>query len=296
LQDRSLTSLISREGVILAGSKQGVLRSDDGGAHWRDASAGLTTPHVRWLALHPAISDLEFAGTEPAGIFVSHNGGGSWRTCPEVAQLRDKHTWSLPYSPEAGCIRGFAFSGRWAYAAAEVGGVLVSEDAGETWRLAAGSEGIPSLDAPAEGLVHPDLHSISVDASSANLVFAPTGGGFFLSRNGGRSWAMLYDCYCRAVWIDPLDAEHMLLGPADGVDRDGRIEETRDGGRSWQPASDGLLQPWRNTMVERFSQVGDQLLAILSNGQLYASQIGTRMWRRLLTGIAGVTGVADFAS
>jgi photosystem II stability/assembly factor-like uncharacterized protein len=296
LQDRSLTSLIAREGVILAGTEQGVLRSDDGGANWRDASVGLTAPHVRWLAFHPAVSDLEFAGTEPAGIFVSHNGGASWRSCPEVAQLRDEHRWSLPYSPESGCVRGFAFSGRRVYAAVEVGGVLVSDDAGETWRLAGGSDGNPSFDRPAAGLVHPDVHSISVHASSSDAVFAPTGGGCFRSCDGGQSWDMLYECYCRVAWIDPLDADHMLLGPADGVDRNGRIEETRDGGKSWLPASGGLQVPWRNTIVERFSQVGGQLLAILSNGHLYASQIGTWKWRRIIAGVGGVTAAAELAT
>ena len=70
LEDQHVTSVIAREGVILAGTKNGIQRSDDGGQQWRTASAGLTHPHVRWLAYHPAISDLELAGTEPAGIFV----------------------------------------------------------------------------------------------------------------------------------------------------------------------------------------------------------------------------------
>src|SRR5262245_11792420 len=111
LTDHQITSVIAREGVILAGTTNGVFRSDDEGQSWEEASDGLTARHVRWLAYHPDVSDLEFAGTEPANIFVSHNGGDSWRVCPEVAELRDKHKWSLPYSPEAGCVRVFAFHG-----------------------------------------------------------------------------------------------------------------------------------------------------------------------------------------
>src|SRR5262245_41689918 len=115
LTDHEVTSVIAREGVILAGTTDGVFRSDDLGATWREASNGLTIRHIRWMAFHPGVSDLEFAGTEPAGIFVSHNGGENWRACPEVADLRDKYRWSLPYSPEAGCIRGLAFHGSRAY-------------------------------------------------------------------------------------------------------------------------------------------------------------------------------------
>jgi ligand-binding sensor domain-containing protein len=78
LIDQHVTSLIAREGVILAGTTRGVFRSDDVGQSWREASAGLKYKHVRWLAYHPDISDREFAGTEPAGIYVSHDGA---QTC-----------------------------------------------------------------------------------------------------------------------------------------------------------------------------------------------------------------------
>jgi len=67
LTNREATSVIAREGVILAGTTTGVFRSDDGARSWHEASDGLHLPHVRRLAYHPDISDREFAGTEPAG-------------------------------------------------------------------------------------------------------------------------------------------------------------------------------------------------------------------------------------
>jgi photosystem II stability/assembly factor-like uncharacterized protein len=237
---------------------------------------------VRWLAYHPDISDFEVAGTEPAGIFVSRDGGATWRECPEVGQLRDQHRWFLPYSPLAGCVRGFALHGRRAYAAVEVGGVLRSDDEAQNWRLVPGSDGNPDLDGPPEPFIYPDLHSIHVHASSADLVYAPTGGGFYRSDDGGATWACLYECYCRAVWVDPADPGHLVLGPADGVDRRGRIEESRDGGRTWRPASGGLRVPWPSHMVERFAQAGPDLLAVLSNGELLSTRLGAWQWERIL--------------
>src|SRR5687768_7257831 len=81
LDGKRVTSVIAREGVILAGTRDGIFRSDDDGRNWREASEGLRHRHVRWLASHPDVSDLEFAGTEPAAIFISHDGANSWREC-----------------------------------------------------------------------------------------------------------------------------------------------------------------------------------------------------------------------
>jgi len=291
LTDQHVTSVIAREGVILAGTENGIFRSDDEGATWEEASNGLTSRHVRWIAYHPDVSDLEFAGTEPAGIFVSQDGGDSWRSCPEVAQLRDQFKWSLPYSPEAGCVRGFAFHGKRVYAAVEVGGVLVSEDRGQTWQLAEGSDGKPDLEGPPEPFVYPDVHSLEVHPSSQDLVYAPTGGGFYRSKDGGKTWKLSYDCYCRAVWVDAHDPEHLILGPADYVDSNGRIEESWDGGENWSMASKGLQVPWRRGMVERFVQAGEELFAVLSNGQLLSASLSTLDWERILPSISSVNAL-----
>jgi photosystem II stability/assembly factor-like uncharacterized protein len=238
----------AREGVILAGTTNGVFRSDDYGEKWHAASDGLNTRHVRWMAFHPDLSDYEFVGTEPAAIFVSHNGALSWRECPEVAQLRDEHGWMLPYSPEAGCVRGFTFHGKRAYAAVEVGGALRSDDGGETWRLAEGSDGNPDLQGPPEPWIYPDVHSIAAHPSLPDLVLAPTGGGFYM---------------------------------------------TRDGGKTWQVTSDGLQVPWRRHMVERFEQVGDELLAVLSNGELLVAPLASLQWKHLLTELDDVNAVTS---
>ena len=207
-------------------------------------------------------------------------------------RCRAAHRWFLPYSPRAGCVRGFAFHGRRAYAAVEVGGVLRSDDAGETWQLAAGSSGDPSLDEPPESLVYADVHSIAVHPSSPDLVFAPTGGGFYASSDGGRRWTRLYDCYCRAAWLDPADPQHLILSPADGVERNGRIEESLDGGETWRLASSGLAVPWPHHLVERFTQIEGDLVAVLSNGETWVAPLASLAWRPLLPDVKDVEAVA----
>jgi photosystem II stability/assembly factor-like uncharacterized protein len=292
LAGQRVTSLSAREDVILAGTTDGIFRSEDEGRAWVEARAGLGQRHIRWMAFHPDGSGLAFAGTEPADIFISRDAGKSWEACPEVARLRDEHGWFLPYSPEAGCVRGFAFHSGRGYAAVEVGGVLRSDDNGASWRLAEGSDGNPSLSGPPAPFIYPDVHSIHVHPSSPDLVDAPTGGGFYRSSDGGITWELLYDCYCRAVWTDPADPAHLILGPADGVSSNGRIEETRDGGRTWSMASNGLDVPWRRHMVERFAQIGSELFAILSNGEVLCAQLSALEWKRVLPTINYVNALA----
>ena len=295
LTGQNVTSNTARDGTILAGTTKGIFRSEDEGQTWGEASNGLTVKHIRWMAFHPDHTDLVFAGTEPANIFRSHDGGKSWRECPEVAQLRDRFRWSLPYSPEAGCVRGFAFHGSRVYAAVEVGGVLVSDDTGETWKLAEGSDGKPSFAGPPEPFVYPDVHSLEVHPSSQDLVYAPTGGGFYRSNDGGKTWKLFYDCYCRAVWIDPQNPDHIILGPADGVDRNGRIEESQDGGETWSMASNGLQVPWRRGMVERFFQAGEELFAILSTGEVVSTSLSTLEWKPTFPNVDDVNAMTGIA-
>jgi hypothetical protein len=90
----------------------------------------------------------------------------------------------------------------------------------------------------------------------------------------------------------------MILGSADWVDRNGRIEETHDGGQTWSEAIKGPDLPWRHHMVERFTQVNDQLLAVLSNGELLGTSLNSIAWRRLLPEVHDVHAVAgiDLAS
>ncbi len=296
LADRDVTGVIAREGVVLAGTTVGVFRSDDEGQTWRDASDGLHSPHVRWMANHPDVSDLEFVGTEPAGIFVSHDGAVTWRGCPEVEALRDHHRWYLPYSPEAGCVRAFAFHGRRGYAAVEVGGVLRSDDGGKTWQLARGSTGEATFDLPPASFVFADVHWVETHAESPELVYAATAEGLYRSRDGGDTWTVSHaGSYCRAVWIDPRDPENIVLSPADSVsDKNGRIERSRDGGRSWTPASDGLDLPWPDRMVERFALVADRLLAITDDGRLYGTSPSDLTWERMLPDIPGIHAVTPY--
>lgn len=290
LPGHQFTCITAKEQNILAGTRDGIYHSEDLGQTWWEANEGLTERHIRWLAYHPDDSKLAFAGTQPAAIFLSEDGGQSWNECTEVASLRDDLGWDLPYSPQAGCVRGFAFHGQRGYAAVEQGGLLRTDNQGQSWQLAAGSTGKPHSRIPASQ-VHPDVHSVAVHPSSRDQVFAPTGGGLYYSTDGGDTFTLLYRGYCRAVWVDPTRPGHIILGPAGSVDVNGRIEESINGGQTWQTVMAGLEETWPEHMVERFTQAGDDLLAVLSNGELIFAPLATLEWQPLLPPEQHVTAV-----
>lgn len=296
LTDQLLTSVVVSEGVILVGTEYGIRRSEDNGKTWRDAGEGLTIRHVRWMNLSKG-TGMMYAGTEPAGIFLSKDKGRSWSIRKDVIELRDANGWMLPYSPEAGCVRGFAIADSpgkptRVYAAVEVGGVLVSNDNGNSWQLVQGSDGKPDWDRKFDTMIHPDVHSITVHPSSSDLITAATGGGLYRSTDGGKSWKSLYQSYIRAVWVDPGDPDRLIAGPADGVSRNGRIEASVDGGKTWHLASDGMQTPWRRHMVERFVQIGEQIFAVVSNGELWLTRLNEVRWQQTFLEIKGIKALA----
>ena len=289
MQDSSFTSIAtSPDGSILAGTRQGLYLSIDCGRNWMDANQGLSQLHIRSLAFHPDDQSLAYAGTEPAAIFFSKDGGKSWQESLEVAKLRDQNRWYLPYSPEAGCIRGFAFSNSRGYAAVEVGGMLISNNYGENWQLTQDQNNLY----PESGQIHADVHRVFIKPEAPNYVIAPTGGGFFISKNKGQKWDLIHRAYSRSVWMDPNNPDHFILGPADGPDRNGRIEWTSDGGVTWKTMDARLETPWPRTMVEHFNQVEDQLFAVLSNGRLIYSTLDEISWKTALPESKKVRAIA----
>ena len=285
-----ITSIINVNGVLLAGTLEGIYRSMDGGKRWLLSSIGLRERYVRSLSAIPSQSGHILAGTEPATIHISHDTGLSWRECREIAALRNEKGWFLPYSEAHGCVRGFAFHDFRSYAAAEVGGVLRSDNEGETWRLVPGCTGDPVARIP-PSYIHTDVHSIETHHSTQGLLFAATGGGFYRSENGGGSWQHVNQCYCRALWVDPHDPNHIILGSADAVDTNGRIEETINGGNSWRPSTGSLPARWPGHMVDRFYIHDGDLYGILTNGSIITSRIGKFDWAPVFPELTHVTGI-----
>ena len=105
----------------------------------------------------------ELAGTEPARVYRSPDGGRSWQELEGITRIPGHEHWYLPYSPRAGAARNAHVSGDRLLVAAEVAGLLRSDDGGRTWicEPVAGDEDVHHVTG------HPDDRDSSTRRSAA---------------------------------------------------------------------------------------------------------------------------------
>jgi hypothetical protein len=275
--------------TILAGSYgKGMYRSTDGGGAWLPANTGLTASAFRCITPDPLHPGAILAGTEPGRIFRSEDGGATWRELTGITRIEGHTQWFLPYSPRAGAVRNIYAppdSTSHLFASVEVGGLLTSDDGGETWTC----EPVIEDD---------DIHFITGHPHQPDLLYAALGyaalphhrnddaprrfGGIARSRDGGVTWQKLESDYTRAVLVPPTRSDLVLAAPAPQVGRNGRIVVSADGGETWEPASAGLDTPMPD-MVEVFAAAPDGTVwAVGSGGRLLVATPGEWAWRSAL--------------
>src|SRR5215203_6965643 len=180
---------------MLAGTYgDGLFRSVDGGQSWERIEAGLTASTFRFVS-------AELAGTEPARVYRSVDGGRTWEELEGIKRIPGHEGWYLPYSPRAGAARNVCVSGDRLLVAAEVAGLLRSEDGGRTWvcEPVAGDEDVHHVTAHPQD---PELLYVSLGTASLNQR-GGRHGGIARSRDGGQTWEKLETDYTRATLVPP---------------------------------------------------------------------------------------------
>jgi photosystem II stability/assembly factor-like uncharacterized protein len=148
--------------------------TNDGGKDWSRAEPNV--PILEMSALL-ALSGKLLVGTRPAALYVSSQGKG-WQEIKGVRQGAFGGTF--PPNPDLAprtrvLTQENQANGR-LYAGIEVGGILVSDDDGETWTKCN------------DGLTDPDMHQILPAKKRPGLVVAACGEGVSRSTDRGSHW------------------------------------------------------------------------------------------------------------
>jgi photosystem II stability/assembly factor-like uncharacterized protein len=255
-----------------AGTDMGVFGWSEHSARWEHLSGVLNDV---WAVLHdPHDPSVLYAGTRPAALYRSTDGGRVWTelAAPGIAKFsnvnmgptRVTQLLADPFVPDR------------IWAAVEIGGIYRSDDAGSNWRLLT------------EGLVSLDIHGIAVTRTrtGAPRVLATTNRGLHISDDHGEHWRLRpLDSpwqYTRGIVTRADDPSVVFLANGNGPPgNDGRLLRSTDGGESWATLS---LPGTLNSSVWCIATHASNpmlLFACTNLGQLFRSSDGGDTWIRL---------------
>jgi len=263
---RTLVNRSEKPDVIWAGTDQGILRSDDGGRHWRRLDGPLSGTQVWRISPHPTDDKVVFAGTgtpSRAMVFRSDDDGQSWKPLPveiatECAAVGVPRVTDIAVDPEDPLAL---------WASIEVDGMRRSTDGGESWERVDG------------GITNPDGHAASVTAGPPKSVFLTVNNEIFVSRDDGLSFQpvgvkqQFPYTHIRDVVFDAVDACTAWAAIGDSTPgTTGALMRTHDAGQSWQAVE--LSRPPNSAMWVVRTQADDprRVLAASRYGYLYESR------------------------
>ncbi len=306
-----LASHPRRREIVYAGIRGGGLyRTDDAGKNWRRLGAEVLSEKIRALALDPSNPETIYVGTEPPALWRSEDGGKTWKEIPGVGALARSRQWTYPVPVIQPHIRSIAVDPRRPKnlcVAAQVGGVLLSEDGGESWR-------------DVRDPIDMDVHSVVFDPANSSTLYAATGGGenfpdptpppkgrpLYRSQDGGKSWPSITDSlkrtYSVPVRVHPCNSNAIYLGVAEEppplwlnrpTKANGALMRSLDGGASWEQLANGLPNPFES-MVECiefdpedsnsiFAGTGGEGARFikLTSGEIFRSADGGDSWEKV---------------
>jgi photosystem II stability/assembly factor-like uncharacterized protein len=257
----SLNQSKSDPDVLIAGTFNGIFRSDDSGETWKQLpthnTAGLV--HVESLAIDPRTPDIIYAGTWYLP-YKTTDGGKTWKSIKNGI-IDDSDIFAIDIDPrDPNHVIASACSG-----------IYETKNAGESWRKV---QGIPSQSRRTRAILqHPSV---------PGLVFAGTTEGFWRSERGGDadSWMVTTSrqLEINSITVHPSRPETIYIGT-----NNYGVMVSNDSGKSFLTTNGGYSGRFANTIVAD-REMPNRIYAATINtatggGFLFVSNDNGQSWR-----------------
>lgn len=226
-QDENTVFVAAMGPLWAGGGERGFFKTTDGGRTWRNTLSAGPYTGVTDIVLDPSNPDVVYAATyqrdrraysfvgggPESGLWKSTDGGERWTRLGTGLPATDLGRIGIDVARSAP-------NTLYATVDAEpaTGGIYRSDDAGATWRRVNELQSIPWF-----------FGQIRVDPQDAERIYH-LGVSLSVSDDGGQTFRRIANnthADHHAMWIDPNDPEHLIIG------NDGGLYTSHDRGRTW---------------------------------------------------------------
>ena len=263
LKNEAIHSLAQSEvdpDVLIAGTFNGIFRSNDSGASWTQlptySTQGLV--HVESLAIDPRSADIIYAGTWYLP-YKTTDGGKTWFSIKNGI-IDDSDIFAIDIDPRDGNH----------IIASACSGIYETRNAGGNWKKV---QGIPSQSRRTRAIMqHPSI---------PGLVFAGTTEGFWRSEKGGNadSWMVTTSrqLEINSIAVHPSHPETVYIGT-----NNYGVMVSNDGGKSFVPSNGGYSGRFANSILSD-REIPNRIYATTINtttggGFFFASDDSGQSW------------------
>lgn len=268
----SLSTHAARPGEVLSGTDLGVYRWDPHDYRWNHVPSPMDGFHILQIDQHLEDPDFIVAGTRPASVFISENGGKDWFKAPmgnatECEFINTPRVTSILFDPRDTNVL---------WVTIEIDAIWRSPDRGRTWERLG------------NGLRTDDTHNlVIIDDLEYRRILCSTELGLHRSDDNGATWYFV-DVpqapwpYFRCMVRRPDQSGVLFLSVGDRPSGEtGLLLRSRDWGETWENAD--LPEPVNSTIWWIGTNPADPQLIFCCTimGQIFRSIDGGDTWLKI---------------